>query len=201
MAIRIHPTAEVSSNACIGEGTSIWHQCQILDGASIGQNCILGKGVFIDAGVSIGNNVKIQNYVSIYHGVQVEDGVFIGPQVCFTNDRLPRAIRPDGILKTEADWNCSKTIIQHGASLGANVTILCGVTIGEWAMVGAGSLVAEDVPAHGLVYGNPAHLHGFVCACGYRLSEVKVEGRFILAQCTVCSRQVKIKKQLWGSVH
>jgi acetyltransferase-like isoleucine patch superfamily enzyme len=169
MAIRIHPTAEVSETAIIGDGTSIWHQCQVREGVRIGEKCILGRGVYIDADVSIGNHVKIQNYVSIYHGVTIEDGVFIGPHVCFTNDLRPRAINPDGSLKAADDWVLSLTLIKYGAALGANSTIRCGVTIGEWAMVGSGSVVTKDVPSYGLVAGNPAKLRGFICPCGEKL--------------------------------
>jgi acetyltransferase-like isoleucine patch superfamily enzyme len=125
--------------------------------------------VYVDAGVSIGNNVKIQNYVSIYHGVTIEDGVFIGPHVCFTNDMLPRAINPDGSIKAADDWVLTLTLVKRGAALGANSTIRCGVTIGEWSMVGAGSVVTRDVPDFGLVIGNPARLYGHVCACGEKL--------------------------------
>ena len=164
MAVRIHPTAEVSDQATIGEGTSIWHHCQIRPGVRLGQNCNIGKGVYVDAGVQIGDNVKIQNYVSVYHGVTVEDGVFIGPHVCFTNDMRPRAVNPDGSPKSADDWVLSETCVQRGAALGANSTIRCGITIGEWAMVGSGSVVTRDVPAHGLVFGNPARLRAFVCA-------------------------------------
>jgi len=172
MTVRIHATADVSPNAKIGEGTSIWHHCQVREDATIGENCIFGKGVYVDSGVSIGNNVKIQNYVSVYHGVTVEDGVFIGPHVCFTNDLTPRAINPDGSLKGADDWIVSKTRIKTGAALGANSTIVCGITIGAWAMVGSGSVVTRTVPDHGLVYGNPARLHGFVCYCGTKLNVV-----------------------------
>ena len=160
MTVRIHSTAEVSDKASIGDGTSIWHQCQIREDAMIGEKCILGRGVYVDAGVSIGNHVKIQNYVSIYHGVTIEDGVFIGPHVCFTNDMRPRAINPDGSLKAADDWVLTLTLVKRGAALGANSTIRCGVTIGEWSMVGAGSVVTRDVPDYGLVVGNPARLYG-----------------------------------------
>jgi UDP-2-acetamido-3-amino-2,3-dideoxy-glucuronate N-acetyltransferase len=156
--IRIHPTAEVSNDAIIGEGTSIWHQAQVREGVSIGKNCILGKGVYIDFGVEIGDHVKIQNYVSVFHGVTLEDGVFVGPHVCFTNDLLPRAVNPDGSLKTDSDWVLSKTLVREGAGLGANSTIRCGVIIGRWAIVGAGSVVTRDVPDYGMVWGNPARL-------------------------------------------
>src|SRR5512133_3739375 len=146
MSIRIHATAEVSDKASIGDGTSIWHHSQVREGAHLGSNCILGKGVYIDAGVSIGSNVKIQNYVSVYHGVTIEDGVFVGPHVCFTNDLRPRAINPDGSLKAADDWTLTSTRIRRGAALGANSTIVCGHTIGEWAMIGSGSVVTRDLP-------------------------------------------------------
>src|SRR3972149_3227540 len=139
-APRIHPSAEVSSQAEVGEGTSIWHQAQVREGARIGRNCLLARGVYVDAGVQIGDNVKIQNYVSVYHGVSVEDGVFIGPHVCFTNDLRPRAVNPDGSLKAAGDWGLGATVIRRGAALGAHSTIRCGITIGKWAMVGSGSV-------------------------------------------------------------
>ena len=169
MAITIHPTADVSSAAKLGDGTRIWQHVQIRDQAKLGQNCNIGKGVYIDAHVKIGNNVKIQNYVSVFDGVTIEDGVFVGPHVCFTNDMRPRAVNPDGSLKSATDWVVTPTLIKKGAALGANSTIVCGVTIGEWAMIGSGSVVTRDVPAHGLVVGNPARLIGYVCPCGERL--------------------------------
>ena len=176
MAPFIHATAEVADTAKIGEGTRIWHQGQIRPDAQIGKNCNFGKGVFIDSGVQIGDNVKIQNYVSVYHGVTVEDGVFIGPHVCFTNDMRPRAINVDGSPKAADDWVLSTTLIKRGAAIGANSTIRCGITLGEWAMIGSGSVVTKDVPDYGLVFGNPAKLHGFVCPCGEKLEKIKEEG-------------------------
>jgi acetyltransferase-like isoleucine patch superfamily enzyme len=171
--VRIHPTADVSPRAQIGEGSSIWHQAQVREGARIGRNCILSKGVYVDAGVILGDNVKVQNYVSIYHGVTIDDGVFCGPHCVFTNDKQPRAINPDSSLKAADDWTLSETRVKTGASIGANAVIVCGVTVGTWAMIGAGSVVTCDVPDHGLVFGNPARLHGFVCACGHQLGLLK----------------------------
>jgi UDP-2-acetamido-3-amino-2,3-dideoxy-glucuronate N-acetyltransferase len=197
MAIRVHPTAEVAEDATIGDGTSIWHHCQIRPRAHIGQNCILGKGVYVDADVTIGDNVKIQNYSSVYHGVTLEDGVFVGPHVCFTNDMRPRAINPDGTLKAATDWKVSTTLVKRGAALGANSTIRCGVTIGEWAMVGSGSVVTRDVPAYGLVYGNPARLHGFVCPCGAQLTQKEEKTNKVVMICPECGQQVEIKKSIW----
>ena len=167
--IYIHETAEVSPEAKIGEGTKIWHQSQVRERAVIGENCILGKGVYIDFGVKIGSSVKIQNYVSVFHGVTIEDGVFLGPNVCLSNDKYPRAVNPDGSLKKDSDWKVSEVLVKKGASIGAGAVVLPGITVGRWAMVGAGSVVTKDVPSHGLVYGNPAKLKGFVCKCGKRV--------------------------------
>lgn len=197
MAIRIHPTADVSPKANIGEGTSIWHQSQVREDALIGQNCIIGKGVYIDAGVHIGNNVKIQNYVSVYHGVTIEDGAFIGPHVCFTNDLWPRAINPDGSLKAADDWILSYTSIREGAALGANSTIRCGITIGRWAMIGSGSVVTKDIPDYGLAWGNPAQIHGFVCPCGERLKKVNQDHDYIITECLSCKQKVNIPTKDW----
>lgn len=165
----IHPTAEVSPQAQIGAGTRIWHQAQVREGAVIGTDCIVGKGVYVDAGVVIGNNVKIQNGALLYHGLTVEDGVFIGPQACFTNDRLPRAITPEGNLKTDADWTVGPIHVGYGASIGAGAIILPNVTIGRFAMVAAGAVVTRSVPPHALVMGAPAQPAGYVCRCGQRL--------------------------------
>ena len=197
--VYIHPTAEVAENAMIGAGSKIWHHCQIRHGAAIGEFCIFGKGVFIDADVQIGDYVKVQNYVSIYHGVTIEDGVFIGPHVCFTNDLQPRAINADGTHKSATDWVLGKTIVSSGASIGANSTIRCGITIGEWAMIGAGSVVTRDIPAQGLVYGNPAMLKGFVCKCGQKVQKKAEKQDKIIAICPVCGLQFELKKDLWES--
>ena len=200
MAVRIHPTAEVSEKISIGEGSSIWHHAQVREGVSIGENCIIGKGVYVDAGVSIGNNVKIQNYVSVYHGVTIEDGVFIGPHVCFTNDLKPRAVNPDGSLKAADDWVLSLTHIQRGAALGANATIRCGITVGAWAMIGSGSVVTRNIPDYGLAWGNPAQLHGFVCPCGERLEKEILRTDCVVAKCPKCATRIEIDVQEWEKI-
>ena len=176
-----HPTAEVSEKAKIGKNTAIWHHAHIREKAEIGNNCIIGKNVYVDFGVKIGNNVKIQNNSSLYHGVKIENGVFIGPHVCLTNDKTPRAINTDGSLKGNSDWKVSEILVKEGASIGAGVVILPGVKIGRYAMVGAGSVVTKDVPDYGLVYGNPAQLKGNVCKCGCRVAK---QGAIICDSCT-----------------
>ncbi len=167
--VRIHPTSDVSPKATIGEKTQIWLFCQIRDGAKIGASCIFGKGVYVDNDVVIGNNVKIQNNVSVFVGVTIEDGVFVGPHVCFTNDKIPRAVNPDMSLKSAHDWKVTPTLVRAGAALGANSTIVCGITIGKWAIVAAGSVVTKNVPDHALVVGNPARFVSWVCSCGERV--------------------------------
>lgn len=163
MGVFIHPTAEVSEQAKIGDGTKIWNLAQVREDCEIGENCIISKNVYIDAHVKIGKGVKVQNNVNVYHGVVVEDDVFLGPSMTFTNDFYPRAFN--------ADWKITNTLIKKGASLGANVTVVCGNTVGEYAMVGSGSVITKDVPAHALMVGNPAKQIGWVCKCGQKLDE------------------------------
>jgi UDP-2-acetamido-3-amino-2,3-dideoxy-glucuronate N-acetyltransferase len=181
----VHETAEVHPTAKLGEGVKIWNWVKIREDAEIGANTILSKGVYVDCGVRIGQNVKIQNNVSVYHGVTIEDGVFVGPHVCFTNDKYPRAINPDGTLKTAFDWKVSPTTLRYGCSIGANATVVAGVTVGRYATVGAGAVVTADVPAFGLVVGCPARLVGYVCECGARLRQQDglPDGLFCCAAC------------------
>lgn len=162
----IHPTAEVDPRAQIGNGTRIWNQAQIREGVQIGENCIISKNAYIDLNVHIGSRVKIQNNVNVYHGVTIEDDVFVGPSATFTNDMFPRAFNPD--------WEVSETLVKKGASIGANATVRCGITVGEYAMIGAGSTVTKNVPPYTLVVGNPARMLGLVCRCGMKLDDTLI---------------------------
>lgn len=177
---RIHPTAEVSQAATIGEGASVWHQAQVRERASIGPGAIIGKGVYIGADVQVGANCKVQNYACVYEGTTLEDGVFVGPAVVFTNDRYPRAINPDGSLKSANDWECEGATVRYGAAIGARSVVLPGVTIGPWALVAAGSTVTHDVPGHAIVLGSPARQSGWVCQCAHRLD--------VRLTCPACGR-------------
>lgn len=181
--IRIHPSAEVSPRASVGEGSQIWHQAQVREDATIGRNCILGKGVYVDFGVHIGDNCKLQNGALIYHGATLEDGVFVGPGVILANDKVPRAINPDGTLKSADDWTVGEIRVRRGASLGAGSIILPGVVVGEFAMVAAGALVTRHVPDQALVVGAPARQVGHVCLCGHRL-----DGR----RCAACGHEYEL---------
>lgn len=199
--IYVHPTADVSQEAVIGEGSRIWHHSQIRENTVIGEGCIIGKGVYIDFDVRIGDSCKIQNGVSIYHGVSLEDGVFCGPHCVFTNDLRPRAINPDGSLQAADEWEVSPTAVRQGASIGANAVIVCGVEIGSWAMVGAGSVVTKDVPDHGLVYGNPARLHGFVCKCGAAAGSPHRKGDKVILGCARCKAEIEVPQEAFDTIN
>ncbi len=186
---RIHPTADVAPSASVGAGTSIWNQAQVREDARIGAGCVIGKNAYVDAGVVIGDRVKIQNNVSLYHGVTIEEGVFIGPHVCFTNDKVPRAVNRDGSARTDADWSVSPTLVRFGAALGANSTILPGISIGRWAMVGSGSVVTHDVADYELVVGNPARRVGSACPCGEPLRDTE-DGTAFHGSCPRCGGQM-----------
>jgi len=179
----IHPSADVSPEARIGRGTRVWHEAQVREGAVVGADCVLGKGVYIDREVVLGDRVKVQNRASLFRGVTVEDGVYIGPHVTFANDRYPRAVNRDGTAQSDDDWSLEPTLVREGASIGAGAVVLPGVTIGRWAMVGAGAVVTRDVPDHTLVSGNPARARGFVCVCGRPLERDGRDWR-----CPACER-------------
>lgn len=174
----VHESTFIDSDVEIGEGTKVWHFCHFQSGARIGQNCSFGQNVNIGNNVIIGNGCRIQNNVSIYEGVLLEDHVFCGPSCVFTNDLTPRASYPKG------RDNYVTTHVKEGASIGANATIICGVTIGEWAMVAAGAVVTKDVKNHALVIGVPARQRGWVCMCGQILDEHM--------ECSNCRRKYRL---------
>jgi UDP-2-acetamido-3-amino-2,3-dideoxy-glucuronate N-acetyltransferase len=157
----IHESAEVSEQANLGKNVKIWNLAQVRENAHLGDNTIVSKNVYIDFDVHIGANVKIQNNVSVYHGVTIEDDVFVGPSAIFTNDLRPRAVN--------AKWQVTPTLIKKGASIGAGATLVCGIEIGQYAMIGSGAVVSKNIPAHALVVGNPAKLVGFVYKNGERV--------------------------------
>ncbi len=161
--VYIHPTANVHDTAKIGIGTKVWINVQIRERAQIGDNCIISKDVYIDHAVVIGNDCKVQNSVSVYNGVTIGNRVFVGPNVAFTNDKIPRSFN--------TEWKITPTLVQDGASIGANATIVCGITIGEYAMIAAGAVVTKNVPPFALMAGNPARQIANVDQAGNRVAE------------------------------
>lgn len=183
-----HPTAVIDEPVEIGEGTKIWHFCHVMAGAKIGKNCVLGQNVYVGGKAIIGNGVKIQNNVSVYDAVTLEDDVFCGPSMVFTNVTRPRSAFP---RKGEYE----PTLVKRGATLGANCTILCGITIGEYAMVGAGSVVTNNVPPYAIVVGVPATPIGWACECGEKLP-LTHDVRPQEVECSRCKRRY-VKKGAW----
>ncbi|HEX5740278.1 MAG TPA: acyltransferase [Pilimelia sp.] len=153
-SVYVHPTAQVDEGARIGAGTKVWHIAHVRSTAQIGADCVIGRNVYLDAEAVVGDRVKIQNNVSVYQGVTIEDEVFVGPCAVFTNDLRPRAQNPD--------WQVVPTLVKRGASIGANATLVCGITVGEYAMIAAGAVVTKDVAPYQLVAGNPARPRGWV---------------------------------------
>lgn len=176
----VHESCYIDDNVEIGKGTKIWHFCHIQKGARIGENCSFGQNVNVSKNVIIGNGVKVQNNVSIYEGVELEDYVFCGPSMVFTNDLTPRAKYPKGTA------GYKKTLVKEGASIGANATIVCGHTVGKWAMVAAGAVVTKDVSDYALMAGVPAKQIGWVCECGRRLNSAN--------KCKICNRFYHLNK-------
>lgn len=179
----IHEQATVSADATIGNGTKIWQYCNIMGDVSIGENCNLGQNVYIEAGCKIGNGVKIKNNIAVYSGITIEDDAFIGPNVVFTN-----VINPRSFIERKHEFR--PTLVCKGATLGANATIVCGHTIGKYAMVGAGSVVTKDIGAYELVVGNPARKMGYVCKCGERVAN-PVDNKI---HCDKCGETIDITK-------
>jgi UDP-2-acetamido-3-amino-2,3-dideoxy-glucuronate N-acetyltransferase len=183
MSYFVHESSYIDEDVTIGEGTKIWHFCHVQKGASIGENCSLGQNVNIANNVKIGKGVKIQNNVSVYEGVEIEDYVFCGPSMVFTNDLTPRSKYPKG---TEG---YKKTLVKYGASIGANVTIVCGNIIGRWALIASGAVVTKDVPDYALMAGVPARQIGWVCECGLPLKDG--------LHCQECGREyILVQEQL-----
>ena len=180
----VHESSYVDEGISIGKETSIWHFCHVLKGSQIGERCRIGQNVVIGPRVQIGDNCKIQNNVSVYEGVTLEDDVFCGPSMVFTNVTTPRCAFP---RNTKKDY--LPTLVKRGASIGANATIVCGVTIGRHALIGAGAVVTKDVPDHAIVFGNPARQHGWACECGHRL-----EFRSRSSKCQECNRSFQVTK-------
>lgn len=183
----IHHTAEVSDKAEIGEGTKIWNAAQIREGAKIGKNCVISKDVYIDIGVQIGDRVKIQNGVSIYKGVTLEDDVFVGPHSTFTNDIRPRAF--------STDWEVIPTLLRRGSSVGANATILCGITLGEYSLVAAGTVMTTDTLPYGLYIGSPARLKSFVGKSGFEMRVKEATGDYLIYECRKTGEGLKVSFQ------
>jgi UDP-2-acetamido-3-amino-2,3-dideoxy-glucuronate N-acetyltransferase len=177
-AVRVMSTADVDEQAVIGSGTSIWHLAQIRENAVIGQGCNIGRGAYVGPGVHVGNNVKLQNYSLIYEPARLGDGVFVGPAAVLTNDEYPRAVTPDGQLKTGDDWTAVGVTIDEGAAIGARAVCVAPVRIGRWALVAAGAVVVKDVPDFALVVGVPARQVGWVGRAGVPL-ERKGDGRYV----------------------
>lgn len=175
MSYFVHESSYVDKNVTIGDNTKVWHFSHVQEGAQIGSNCSLGQNVNIANNVKIGNGVKIQNNVSVYEGVELEDYVFCGPSMVFTNDLTPRSKYPKGSEVYK------RTLVKYGASIGANATIVCGNTIGKWAMIASGAVVTKDIPDYALMVGVPARQRGWVCECGTLLNETLI--------CNECNRK------------
>ena len=177
--VRIVDSADVAADAVIGDGSSIWHLAQVREGATIGRNCVVGRGAYIGTGVRMGDNCKVQNYALVYEPATLEDGVFIGPAVVLTNDTYPRAINPDGSLKSAHDWEPVGVTLRRGASVGARAVCVAPVTIGAWATVAAGAVVVKDIPDFALVAGVPARRIGWVGKAGVPLTRETDGGPWI----------------------
>ncbi|QPK81698.1 N-acetyltransferase [Schaalia sp. ZJ405] len=169
--VRIAQSADVDERASIGEGSSIWHLAQVREDAVLGESCIVGRGAYIGTGVTMGDHCKVQNYALVYEPARLGHGVFIGPAVVLTNDHFPRAINPDGSIKSASDWEAVGVTIKDGAAIGARSVCVAPVTIGAWATVAAGAVVTKDVPDYALVAGVPARRIGWVGRCGVKLEE------------------------------
>lgn len=179
MTARIDPSADVSADATIGEGSSVWHLAQVREKAVLGRNCVIGRGAYVGTGVRLGDNCKLQNYALVYEPAILEDGVFVGPAVCFTNDHYPRSVAPDGSIKRGDDWEAVGVTCREGSSIGARAVCVAPVTIGRWAMVAAGAVVVKDVPDFALVAGVPARRLRWVGRAGIPLEAGAEAGTWV----------------------
>lgn len=182
--VSVASTAIADETAVIGEGTRIWNFVHVREKAKIGKDCVLADYVYVGRGVKIGDKVKIQNRATIYEGVTIENKVFVGPHVTFTNDFYPRSL--------STNWEILPTYVKKGASIGAKTVIVCGVTIGEYALIGAGSVVTKDIPAYALAYGNPARIRGFICKCSKKLEVVEKTKTYVVTRCSSCDETYRI---------
>lgn len=194
--VYVHPTAVIDKTAIIGDDTKVWHFAHVRENAEIGRDCVLGDFVYVGKGVKIGNEVKLENRATVYRGVKIEDKVFVGPHVTFTNDPYPRSF--------STSWKIVETLVKEGASIGAASVVVCGVTIGEYALIGAGSVVTEDIPSHAVAYGNPAEIRGFVCKCGRKLKKEtrarKKKQDFVWMVCLICGERYKIPAENYARI-
>jgi UDP-2-acetamido-3-amino-2,3-dideoxy-glucuronate N-acetyltransferase len=197
----VDPTAEVSPEASLGPGCRVWRQAHIREHAQLGPGCIIGGAVYVGPGVRLGARCKVQNQALLYEGVELEDGVFVGPQVCFTNDYLPRAVNADLSLKSTDDWHVGRTRVREGASVGAQSVVITGVTIGRWALIGAGTVVTHDVPDHALVFGNPGRVRGWVCRCGHTVRVERNQHGELDGWCEVCHMHSALPRQAARFIH
>ena len=185
--VYVDTTTIVDKGVSLGKGTKVWHFVHIMKDAKIGKDCVIADYVYVGRGVKIGDKVKLENRATLYEGVTIEDNVFVGPHVTFTNDLYPRSVNPD--------WKILSTFVKEGSSIGARSVIVCGVTSGKYALVGAGSVVTQDVPSYALVYGNPARVRGFVCRCGRKLECQEKREKVVLMVCSCCKERYEIPVQ------
>ena len=182
--VTVPHTSVVDKSAIIGEGTRVWNFVHIRENAEIGKECVIADYVYVGRGVKIGNSVKLENRATVYEGVTIDAKVFVGPHVTFTNDFIPRSFN--------TDWKILPTHVKEGGSIGAGTVIVCGTTIGEYALIGAGSVVTENIPSHALAYGNPARIRGFVCRCGRKLETHEKKKDCVLMKCQFCKEHYDI---------
>ncbi len=190
--VSFHHTSVVDETAILGDGTRVWHFVHVRENAKIGKDCVLADYVYMGRGVKIGNGVKLENRATVYEGVTIEDNVFVGPHVTFTNDPYPRSFN--------TDWKILQTLVKEGVSIGAGTVIVCGITIGAYSLVGAGSVVTKNVPSHALVCGNPARIRGFVCRCGRKLETEEKKKDHVLMKCPVCREKYKIATEDYARI-